>query len=240
MVTVSGQSPDPHAWTVARPFSRSLPSLPLRRSGAASAALSAGLLLVNAPAAPAAPVSAAALLQGAEPLVLRSPEPAIPPASSPGAADAPAAPDRPADTELVLDRRQRLLRVMAQGRELRRFPVAVGMPGWETPVGRFQVIEMAANPVWKHPAKGTVYPPGPTNPLGSRWIGFHRDCRDRSGFNGQEILKVKGCATAGFHGTNDRSSVGRAASHGCVRLFDEDVRELFQLVRLGTPVTVLP
>jgi lipoprotein-anchoring transpeptidase ErfK/SrfK len=140
----------------------------------------------------------------------------------------------------VLDRRQRVLRVMAEGRELRRFPVAVGMPGWETPVGRFEVIEMAANPVWKHPAKGTIYPPGPTNPLGSRWIGFHRDCRDRSGFNGQEHLEVKGCATAGFHGTNDRTSVGRAASHGCVRLFDEHVKELFQLVQLGTPVTVLP
>jgi lipoprotein-anchoring transpeptidase ErfK/SrfK len=144
------------------------------------------------------------------------------------------------DTELVLDRRQRVLLVMADGRELRRFPVAVGMPGWETPVGRFAVIEMAADPVWKHPAKGTLYPPGPANPLGSRWIGFHRDCRDRSGFNGQEHLRVKGCATAGFHGTNDRASVGRAVSHGCVRLYDEHVRELYELVRLGTPVTVLP
>jgi L,D-transpeptidase ErfK/SrfK len=144
------------------------------------------------------------------------------------------------NTELVLDRRQRLLRVMAEGRELRRFPVAVGMPGWETPVGRFEVIEMAADPAWRHPAKGTIYPPGPTNPLGSRWIGFHRDCRDRSGFNGVEHLQVKGCATAGFHGTNDRASVGQAASHGCVRLYDEHVRELYQLVRLGTPVTVLP
>ena len=141
---------------------------------------------------------------------------------------------------LVLDRRRRLLLVMAEGRELRRFPVAVGMPGWETPVGRFAVIEMAADPVWKHPAKGTIYPPGPANPLGSRWIGFYRDCRDRSGFNGQEHLTVKGCATAGFHGTNDRASVGRAASHGCVRLFDEHVKELYSLVRLGTPVTVLP
>jgi lipoprotein-anchoring transpeptidase ErfK/SrfK len=140
----------------------------------------------------------------------------------------------------VLDRRRRLLLVLTDGRELRRFPVAVGMPGWETPVGRFSVIEMAADPVWKHPAKGTLYPPGPGNPLGSRWIGFHRDCRDRSGFNGHEYLTVKGCATAGFHGTNDRSSVGRAASHGCVRLFDEHVKELYSLVRLGTPVTVLP
>jgi lipoprotein-anchoring transpeptidase ErfK/SrfK len=45
---------------------------------------------------------------------------------------------------------------------------------------------------------------------------------------------------AGFHGTPNRASVGRAASHGCVRLYDEHVRDLFDLVRVGTPVTVLP
>ena len=119
----------------------------------------------------------------------------------------PAAPAPTPDTELVLDRRQRVLRVMAEGRELRRFPVAVGMPGWETPVGRFQVIEMAADPVWKHPAKGTIYPPGPSNPLGSRWIGFHRDCTGRKGWDGEQMLDVKGCVVAGFHGT---PQIGRA------------------------------
>ena len=214
MVTVRALSLDPHARTVARPRS------PLLRTGIALlVAVPGPLLAVPLPQSPVAGPPSSVLLQDGQPLVLGAPAPA---------------------TELVLDRRQRLLRVMAEGQELRRFPVAVGMPGWETPVGRFQVIEMAADPVWRHPAKGTIHPPGPGNPLGSRWIGFHRDCRDRSGFNGQEHLEVKGCATAGFHGTNDRASVGRAASHGCVRLFDEHVRELFQLVRVGTPVTVLP
>jgi L,D-transpeptidase ErfK/SrfK len=141
---------------------------------------------------------------------------------------------------LVLDRRRKLLRVLENGREVRRYPVAVGMPGWETPVGQFAVIEKTANPTWEHPASGHVLPPGPDNPLGSRWIGFYRDCRGRSGFNGQEHLVVKGCVTAGFHGTPNRASVGRAVSHGCVRLFDEHARDLFDLVRLGTPVTVLP
>jgi lipoprotein-anchoring transpeptidase ErfK/SrfK len=141
---------------------------------------------------------------------------------------------------LVLDRRRRLLRVLEGDREVRRYPVAVGMPGWETPVGEFSVIEMAADPVWEHPATGQRFPPGPGNPLGSRWIGFHRDCRGRRGFNGKEYLEVKGCVTAGFHGTPNRDSVGRAVSHGCVRLFDEHARELFDLVQLGTPVTVLP
>ena len=141
---------------------------------------------------------------------------------------------------LILDRRQRLLRVMDHGKEVRRYPVAVGMPGWETPVGQFTVIEKTANPKWEHPANGQVLPPGPNNPLGSRWIGFYRDCRGRSGFNGQEHLVVKGCVTAGFHGTPNRASVGQAVSHGCVRLFDEHAKELFELVSLGTPVTVLP
>ena len=161
-----------------------------------------------------------------------SPAPAIQPSPLPAAS--------PPSRQLVLDRKRKLLRVLDHGREVRRYPVAVGMPGWETPVGQFTVIEKTANPIWEHPASGHVLPPGPDNPLGSRWIGFYRDCRGRSGFNGQEHLVVKGCVTAGFHGTPNRSSVGRAVSHGCVRLFDEHARDLFDLVRLGTPVTVLP
>jgi L,D-transpeptidase ErfK/SrfK len=198
--------------------------------------LGAGLFgflgLIGTPAAHSVDLlveTAAADLLGEQPLVLTAPH-----------APLPDVPPLPGEPELVLDRSRRRLRVLEAGREVRSFPVAVGMPGWETPVGRFQVIEMAANPVWKHPANGTIHPPGPTNPLGSRWIGFHRDCRDRSGFNGQEHLQVNGCASAGFHGTNDRASVGRAASHGCVRLYDEHVIELFGMVRMGTPVTVLP
>jgi lipoprotein-anchoring transpeptidase ErfK/SrfK len=146
----------------------------------------------------------------------------------------------PAQRELVLDRRNRHLTVLENGQELRRFPVAVGRPGWETPVGRFAVIERVADPSWEHPATGETVPPGPANPLGSRWIGFHRDCLGRSGFNGREHLVVEGCVSSGFHGTPNRDSVGQAVSHGCVRLFDEHVQELFELVQLGTPVTVLP
>ncbi len=147
---------------------------------------------------------------------------------------------RPARRELVLQLGARRLLVLEAGRELRRFPVAVGRPGWETPVGQFQVMELVADPIWEHPATGVHVPPGPQNPLGSRWIGFHRDCRGRRGFNGVEVLTVEGCVSAGFHGTPQRDSVGRAVSHGCVRLFDEHVRELFELVQLGTPVTVQP
>jgi len=141
---------------------------------------------------------------------------------------------------LVLDRRRRLLTVLDKGLPLRRFPVAVGMPGWETPVGTFQVLEKTINPIWEHPEKGTQTASGPANPLGSRWIGFYQDCQGRRGWDGEQMLDVKGCVVAGFHGTPNRWTVGQAVSHGCVRLYDEDVRELFDLVTLGTPVTVLP
>ena len=153
---------------------------------------------------------------------------------------APASVEAPSAKALVLDRSRRLLTVYENGRPLRRFPVAVGMPGWETPVGTFRVLEKTINPVWEHPQKGTHTPSGPANPLGSRWIGFHQDCQGRRGWDGEQMLDIKGCVVTGFHGTPNRWTVGRALSHGCVRLHDEDVREVFDLVSLGTPVTVLP
>ena len=146
----------------------------------------------------------------------------------------------PEAVELVLDRRRRQLRVLADGIEQRRYPVAIGRPGWETPVGRFRVLELVKEPVWVHPVSGLTVPPGPTNPLGSRWIGFREDCRPRRGFNGQPEQVLRQCASAGFHGTPQRGSIGRAVSHGCVRLLEEHIRDVFELVELGTPVTVLP
>lgn len=154
----------------------------------------------------------------------------------PGATPSPVATDR----ALVLDRKRRLLSLFENGRLVRRFPVAVGMPGWETPVGRFQVLNKTENPVWEHPQKGTHTAAGPANPLGSRWIGFHQDCQGRRGWDGEHMLDVKGCVVAGFHGTPHRWTVGQALSHGCVRLYDEHVRQVFDFVSIGTPVTVLP
>lgn len=104
------------------------------------------------------------------------------------------------------------------------FPVAIGRAGWETPVGEFHVFNMLENPSWTNPFTDEVVPPGPTNPLGERWIAFWTD----------------GTNQIGFHGTPDRASVGQAASHGCIRLYDEDVRSLYQLVTVGTMVTVEP
>jgi L,D-transpeptidase ErfK/SrfK len=85
----------------------------------------------------------------------------------------------PSSRHLVLDRNRRLLTVLDGEEVLHRFPVAVGMAGWETPVGRFTVIQKLSHPTWEHPETGKRIPPGPSNPLGSRWIGFHRDCEGR-------------------------------------------------------------
>lgn len=102
------------------------------------------------------------------------------------------------------------------------FPVAVGKPGWETPTGSFEVMNMLRDPGWTSPFDGTQIPPGVDNPLGERWIGFWTD----------------GTNFIGFHGTPTRDSVGQAASHGCVRMYNEDIRQLFEMVSVGTPVIV--
>ena len=57
--------------------------------------------------------------------------------------------------------------------------------------------------------------------------------------DGNRWLTIDGCVMAGFHGTPHRWTVGRAVSHGCVRLFEEDIETLYRLVKVGTPVNVL-
>ncbi len=141
---------------------------------------------------------------------------------------------------LVLDRRSRRLLVLEDGSLIKSFSVAVGMPGWETPAGEFQVLNKTPHPIWEHPQSGKRIGSGPNNPLGSRWIGFYRDCKGRDAHDGDRWLTIDGCVTSGFHGTPHRWTVGRAVSHGCVRLFEEDIQSLYQLVKIGTPLKVLP
>ena len=142
---------------------------------------------------------------------------------------------------IVLLRGRRRLLLLENGSLRLAFPVATGMPGWETPTGSFAVFEKIDQPVWVHPVTGErVEEQGPDNPLGSHWIAFHRDCLGRDAHDGDQWITIKGCTTTGFHGTHHRWTVGRAISHGCVRLYNEDVRSLYGQVKLGTAVTVLP
>ncbi len=108
---------------------------------------------------------------------------------------------------------------------IKSYPIAIGKKGWETPTGNFYVMQMMENPVWIHPLTGVAIPGGSRqNPLGRYWIGFW----------------TNGTNWIGFHGTPNPESVGRAASHGCIRMYNKDIQELFSQVTMGTPVTVEP
>ncbi|WP_445240591.1 L,D-transpeptidase [Microcoleus vaginatus] len=126
------------------------------------------------------------------------------------------------EVRLVLKLRERRVYVYRQNKVQASFPVAVGKGGWETPTGNFKVMQMIKDPVWQNPWTGELIPAGPDNPLGSRWMGFWTD--------GKNVI--------GFHGTPNPESIGGAASHGCVRMFDKDAQALFEKVAVGTPVIV--
>lgn len=124
---------------------------------------------------------------------------------------------------LKLNLTKRQVTIFRGGKAFKSYPVAVGKEGWGTPVGEHKIKTMYRNPPWKNPFKGGVIPGGdPANPLGKRWIGFWTDNKN----------------WIGFHGTPNRGSVGQAASHGCVRMYNEHVEELYELVTIGTPVIV--
>ena len=145
------------------------------------------------------------------------------------------------DRQIVLLRGRRRLLLLENGELRLAFSVATGMPGWETPTGSFAVFQKIDRPAWVHPVTGErVEEQGPDNPLGSHRIAFHRDCLGRDAHDGDQWITINGFTTTGFHGTPHRWTVGRAISHGCVRLYNEDVSSLYEQVTIGTPVTVLP
>lgn len=128
------------------------------------------------------------------------------------------------DLRLELNLTRRRVTLYLGNQPLSSYPVAVGKPGWETPVGEFTIKEMIRDPDWANPFDGRIMRAGhPRNPLGRRWIGFWTDGKD----------------WIGFHGTPDPQYVGQAVSHGCVRMKNQDIEELFEKVALGTPVKVV-
>jgi lipoprotein-anchoring transpeptidase ErfK/SrfK len=109
---------------------------------------------------------------------------------------------------------------------VRTFVVATGQAVYPTPLGRFQIVVKWENPWWYPPdspwAKGAKpIPPGPGNPLGTRWMG----------------LSAPG---VGIHGTPDAASLGYSASHGCIRMFIPQAEWLFDHVDVGTTVYIVP
>jgi lipoprotein-anchoring transpeptidase ErfK/SrfK len=108
---------------------------------------------------------------------------------------------------------------------MRTFTVATGTASYPTPLGNFEIVQMQRHPWWYPPpspwAKGlNPVPPGPGNPLGTRWMG----------------LSVP---AVGIHGTPDSASLGYSASHGCIRMAIPSAEWLFSNVKLGTPVFIV-
>jgi L,D-transpeptidase catalytic domain len=107
----------------------------------------------------------------------------------------------------------------------RRFGVATGMASYPTPLGSFTLVDKQRDPWWYPPDSDWAVgaqpvPPGPGNPLGTRWMGL------------SEPL-------IGIHGTPDAASIGYSASHGCIRMLVSEAEWLFERVEEGTPVFIL-
>jgi lipoprotein-anchoring transpeptidase ErfK/SrfK len=124
----------------------------------------------------------------------------------------------------VIDRYANRLRLYDGRKLVRTFGVATGQSVYPTPTGMWKIVDMQRNPWWYPPpspwAEGEKpVPPGPGNPLGTRWMGL-----DAWG--------------VGIHGTPNDASIGYSASHGCIRMHIPDAEWLFQHVDVGTPVLI--
>jgi lipoprotein-anchoring transpeptidase ErfK/SrfK len=129
------------------------------------------------------------------------------------------------DQAVVVLRDSKRLLLFDDVKLIRWFPVATGQAAYPTPLGTYEIANMQRNPWWYPPpspwAKDSEpVPPGPGNPLGTRWMGLS-------------------APYVGIHGTPDASSIGYSASHGCIRMKIPDAEWLFQRVDVGTPVFII-
>jgi lipoprotein-anchoring transpeptidase ErfK/SrfK len=126
---------------------------------------------------------------------------------------------------IVIGRSSHRLRLFDGSRLVHQFGVATGQPAYPTPLGTYAIVTMQRDPWWTPPnsawaAGEQPVPPGPGNPLGTRWMGLS-------------------APSVGIHGTPDAASIGYSASHGCIRMRVPDAEWLFDHVRVGTPVAIV-
>jgi lipoprotein-anchoring transpeptidase ErfK/SrfK len=119
---------------------------------------------------------------------------------------------------IVVSLEDRKLALVEDGQVMKVYSVAVGKPSTPSPVGTFTIERRAANPTYRH--NGKTVPPGPGNPVGTRWMGL-----SKHGY--------------GIHGTNEPNSIGKAASHGCIRMAKADLEEFYELVTVGDTVELV-
>lgn len=119
---------------------------------------------------------------------------------------------------IVINLPSRTLELYSNNTLIKVYPLAVGKPSTPSPVGNFYVLSKEVNPWWYPPRTGLAVPSGPDNPLGYRWMEFS--------------------PMYGIHGTNAPWAIGLAVSNGCIRMPEEDVEELFEVVQYGTAVRI--
>lgn len=133
-------------------------------------------------------------------------------------------PKNPPSNGVVVNLPERGCFLFRNGQFEKFYPVAIGQPGrFQTPIGNYTIESRSVDPIWLPPEwaglEVDVVPAGPGNPLGDRWIG----------------LSAPGI---GMHSTNSPMSIGQAVSHGCMRMYPNSVRELFEKVQVGWPVRI--
>jgi len=119
---------------------------------------------------------------------------------------------------IVVSLEDRKLALVEDGQVKKIYTVAVGKPTTPSPQGSFTIQRRVANPTYQH--NGRTVAPGPMNPVGSRWMG----------------LSIRGY---GIHGTNEPKSIGKAASHGCIRMAKADLEEFYEMVGVGDQVEIV-
>jgi lipoprotein-anchoring transpeptidase ErfK/SrfK len=129
------------------------------------------------------------------------------------------------DEAVVILRDSKRLLYFVDAKFVRWFGVATGQSAYPTPLGDYEIVIKQRNPWWYPPpskwaADSVPVPPGPGNPLGTRWMGISSPY-------------------VGIHGTPDSASIGYSASHGCIRMRIPDAEWLFQHVKVGTPVFII-
>ena len=124
-----------------------------------------------------------------------------------------------AEEKITINLASRILTFWRNGKKVTMYPVAVGKQETQTPTGEFSVLEMEVNPEWVDPkdTKKKVES-GEDNPLGYRWMGIG--------------------GHYGIHGTNRPDSIGGYVSNGCIRLWEDNAEELYELTSIGTPVEI--
>lgn len=118
---------------------------------------------------------------------------------------------------LIVSLPDRRMALLEDGRVKKVYVVAIGSKSTPSPTGTFTIMSRVTNPSYSH--AGKVVAPGPGNPVGTRWMG----------------LSAKGY---GIHGTNAPKSIGKAASHGCIRMRKSDLEELFATMDTGDEVEI--